>query len=585
MRERVDALIEKHIGKQPGRFSGGRPFIGTFHVFGSSVIRAYPDTVGIKKSFTILDRDDAKKILKEAMEQVSVNPKEFEPNRILSAISKFKNLGRVPSDVLGNIGNSFVDSIVARCWDAYETLKRKQNSLDFDDLITESARLLHRPEIRDHYQAMFSHVHIDEYQDTNHVQYQIGSIIAGKHHNICAVGDIDQTIYTWRGADISNILNFEREYPTAKVILLEQNYRSTKTIIEAANKIIEKNTARRKKTLFTENSQGDPISLYGGYDEIDEAHFIALKAKELIGKGVAPDEIAVLYRANFQSRTLEEAFLAHNVQHAVLGTRFYDRKEVKDTLSYLKAALNPESTTEIKRIINVPARGIGKISIDKILNTPIEQLELPLQRKYQAFLQILGDIRRKAADAMPSETVGFTLKASGMLNLLQDSHSEEDKERLQNLKEIVSLAARYDEMGPEGMTRFLEDACLMSDQDSLDQKPAGVRLMTVHASKGLEFDHVFISGLEDGLFPQTRDEDVGDSTKGKDRAEEERRLFYVALTRAKKKIFLSFASIRMIFGNREATVPSRYMSEIDEKLLTYEERLSERKKERTIFFD
>ncbi|MBT3283035.1 ATP-binding domain-containing protein, partial [bacterium] len=379
--------------------------------------------------------------------------------------------------------------------------------------------------------------------------------------NVCVVGDVDQNIYSWRGADIQNMLDFEKQYSGTKTLLLEENYRSTKTILEASNRIIKKNKNRKEKTLFTNNQNGENISLFSAYNEMQEAQFVALKAGELIEAGINPKEIAVLYRANFQSRILEEVFLAMDIPYQVLGVRFFERKEVKDILAFLSAALNPDSISDMKRIINVPARGIGKITLLKIVEGREDELSPKVAQKVANFKHLLERIAEVAMSKKPSETIKFILKESGIEAMLK-TKNEEDLERLENIKELATLAMRYDKLSPqEGIEKLLEDAALASDQDELKEDKNAVRLMTVHASKGLEFGIVFITGLEDGLFPHTSMSDE------KRDDEEERRLFYVALTRAKKKVFLTYASVRTIFGSQTVNLPSDFIMDIEDDLI------------------
>jgi len=377
--------------------------------------------------------------------------------------------------------------------------------------------------------------------------------------NICVVGDTDQNIYSWRGADIEHLLGFEKSFAGARVILLEQNYRSTSTILAAANSVIEKNVRRRPKRLFTDNATGDAIVLYGAQNEIDEAWFVAQKAAELIESGIQPSEIAVLYRENFQSRAIEEAFLHFGVPYRVLGTRFFERKEVKDTLSYLRASMNSKNKIDIGRIISVPPRGIGKVTLDKVLAGLGADLPKAAQAKVAAFKDVLMRIKH-SVDILPaSEAVRYAVEASGMETY--HSKSEDGEERIGNIRELVNLATRYDHLqSPEGIERLLEEAALQSDQDELAEEMSAAALMTVHASKGLEFDAVFITGMEQGLFPSTREDEKRDQ-------EEDRRLFYVALTRARKRLFLSYAGQRMKYGSREFTIPSEFIQDIDSRLL------------------
>jgi DNA helicase-2/ATP-dependent DNA helicase PcrA len=388
------------------------------------------------------------------------------------------------------------------------------------------------------------------------------------------VGDIDQNIYSWRGADIKNILNFEKDYPQALVVLLEENYRSTQNILAVANSIIKKNTNRVEKNLFTKNAEGDKVSLYAGYNEAEEAHYIANKCKELIATGISAREIAVLYRANFQSRALEDAFLTKSVPYQVLGTKFFERKEVKDIVSFVRAGLNPESMTDIKRIINVPARGIGKVTILKIFAGQKEEIPLATRLKVDQFYNLLKDIGKLAHETKPSEVIKFIIKESGIEKELRDGNDEE-KERLENMRELATLAIKYDHFPQgEGIEKLVEEAALATDQDSLEKNENAVKLMTVHASKGLEFDYVFITGLEEDLFPHQR----MNSVKNKEDSEEERRLFYVALTRARKKVFLTYANTRTIFGSAQVNTPSQFIGDIEESFIEADQTFEYREK-------
>jgi DNA helicase-2/ATP-dependent DNA helicase PcrA len=421
---------------------------------------------------------------------------------------------------------------------------------------------------------LWQYIHIDEYQDTNKVQYMIVKLLADKHKNLCVVGDIDQNIYSWRGADIKNILNFEKDYPKAKVVLLEENYRSTQNILAVANSIIKKNTNRVEKNLFTKNIEGEKISLYAGYNEVGEAQYIANKSKELIASGVSPREIAVLYRANFQSRALEDAFLSKSVLYQVLGTKFFERKEVKDIISFVRAGLNPESLTDIKRIINIPARGIGKVTILKIFSGQKDDLPAGVRIKVDKFFTLLQEIGQVALEKKPSEVIKFVIKETGIEQELREGN-DEDRERLENIRELATLAIKYDYLPlGEGIEKLIEEAALATDQDSLEKNEDAVKLMTVHASKGLEFDHVFITGLEEDLFPHQRINTV----KNKEDNEEERRLFYVAITRARKKIFMTYANTRTIFGSTQSNTPSQFIGDISEDFLENDQTFEYREK-------
>ena len=399
-------------------------------------------------------------------------------------------------------------------------------------------------------------------------------LLSENNKNICVVGDADQNIYSWRGANLKNILNFEKDYPDAKIILLEENYRSTQNILEAANTIIKKNKYRPDKNLFTKKETGEKISLYEALDETDEADFVATKIIEIIDSEQKDKliDIAVLYRANFQSRVLEEAMLRYNIPYQVLGIKFFERKEIKDTLAYLRAALNRESLSDIKRIINFPTRGIGKATLAKIFANDTESLPAKTIIKINNFYNILDSIKEKISTEKASNIIKFTVKASGIESALL-SGTEEEVEKLENIKELATLALKYDNLKDgKGIEKILEDASLASDQDDImineEKKEVknGVKLMTVHSSKGLEFKYVFITGLEDGLFPHER---KGESKTDIDN-EEERRLFYVALTRAKEKLFLSFANFRTIFGSRQINTSSEFIADIPPDILEKE---------------
>ncbi len=457
--------------------------------------------------------------------------------------------------------SNFRERAIAIAWEEYEKRLREEGALDFDDLLLRTLRLIRSDEgVRDTLRERFHHITIDEYQDTNRVQYEIARELAEPRNNLCVVGDIDQNIYSWRGADISHLLSFEKNFPGTKVVVLEQNYRSTRTILAAANSVIEKNTRRTPKNLFTENATGEPILSYGAQNEIDEAWFVAQMARASIEEGARASEIAILYRENFQSRALEEALLHHDVPYRVIGTRFFERKEVKDTLSYLRAALNPKSANDLARIVGVPPRGIGPSTLAKVLAGQEASLAPAARAKVAAFKDLLETIARAASTLPASEAVRFAVEASGMEKLCTQN-KEDGHERLENIHELVNFATRYDfEKPPEGVDKLLEEAALQSDQDEVDRDVQAVSLMTIHASKGLEFDTVFITGLEQGLFPSTRYDEKRDE-------EEERRLLYVALTRARKQLYLSYAQERMKYGSRERALPSEFLQDIDRRLM------------------
>lgn len=564
MRDRVDRLLREDSGLNRPVSMEERPFVSTFHALGVHILRQNSGKLGLTRHFAIFDKDDSKRAVKEALVNQGLDPKTHEPERILSIISKEKGRDTTYEEYALHNEGGYFSGVVTDVWKDYEKILKRDKALDFDDLLLKTVRLLRdNPAVRDYYQKVWPYVHIDEYQDTNKVQYEIARLLVGEKNNICVVGDIDQNIYSWRGADIGNILKFERDFPGAKVVLLEENYRSTKNILSAANFIIEKNKIRREKNLFTENVEGEKLGLFTAFDEVQEANFVAERAEECIKGGVRPEEIAVLYRANFQSRVMEEAFLERGVPYQLLGTRFFERKEVKDVISYLRAALNEESLADMKRIINTPARGIGKASVTKIFADDEGSLTASTRQKLADFKKLLKEIGEKARGGRPSETVAFIINASG-LEAEWKAGSAEDLERLENAYELAAFAARYDHLQPEeGLESFLSDAALQSDQDELSEEKKGVRIMTVHASKGLEFDVVFVTGLEDGLFPHQKITKEGITPE---EAEEERRLFYVALTRARKKVFLSYAQIRTVFGSREVNIPSEFIFDVPEEL-------------------
>jgi DNA helicase-2/ATP-dependent DNA helicase PcrA len=463
----------------------------------------------------------------------------------------------------------------------YEKTLREEHALDFDDLLIKNLNMLKsNPPILESYRNRFQYIHIDEYQDTNKVQYEIARLMAGTRANLCVVGDVDQNIYSWRGADIKNILQFERHYPQAKMVMLEENYRSTQTIIAASNSIIEKNFNRPPKKVFTNNHAGERISLYAAMGGQEEAEYVAMTAKKLIKDGAAPSHIAVLFRTNFQSRALEEAFINYGVPYQMLGTRFFERKEIKDTLSFLRLALNTDSIADLTRVINTPTRGIGKVTVLKVVEGKRAELTGATKAKVDGFYALMEEIAETARTKPVHETLKFIMQRTGLEEEFKHD-GEEGLERIENLRELVSLATRYSEYDPEeAVEHLLEDAALQSDQDELKEKEEqdAVRLMTIHASKGLEFPYVFITGLEEGLFPHERlsDEKIDD--------EEERRLFYVALTRAKKKVFLTFAHIRTIFGSQRVNAPSSFLHDISTDLIE-SNNPQESGYERTVYLD
>ena len=575
MKERVQHIINNDINLR--EVIGNRhPFISTFHSLGVYIIKNYGHTQGINKNFTILDRDDSRKKIKEILVKKGHDPKKIEPSKVLNIISKNKgndiSLQEYTTKVLSG-HDGFIGETVQAVWAEYDKELRKERNVDFDDLLSLPVKILkENKDIKDRLNKLWQYIHVDEYQDTNPIQYELCKILAGENKNIVVVGDADQTIYSWRGANISHILEFENDFPGTEVVLLEENYRSTGNIIEAANNVIEKNIYRKKKNLFTQKESGDKIELYTGFDEVDESRYVIGQVKKLIQNGVEPKDIAVLYRANFQSRVLEEACLLLNVPYQVLGVKFFERKEIKDMISYLKAAINRDSITDIKRTINTPVRGIGPVSLIKIVENRLQDLTPATQIKVKEYFSLLDIIEKKTKTEKLSDVFKYIYKNSGIEKSLL-TKSEDDLEKSENIKELISLTTKYDVFEPEeALNLFLEETSLMSDQDELDKKDVQnkVRLMTVHASKGLEYDYIFIVGMEESLFPYERVNEIGSDRD----EEEERRLFYVALTRAKKKLFLSNAVIRTIFGARQIRTISNFIKDINENLIEHTDNTS-----------
>ena len=561
MRERVELLVKKYPPSERAIYDS-LPVVTTFHALGVRILREFHEYLGLPRHFTIYDRSDSVRAVKAAVERGGYNPKEFEPKKILGKISRAKGDALSVSEYKLS-ASTFPDQVAATVWEHYEDILKSEHALDFDDLLIKTLNLIkNNPVVSEALQTRYKYIHVDEYQDTNAVQFSIAKLLAGNNQNICVVGDIDQNIYSWRGADIKNVLQFEREFPGAYTILLEENYRSTKTIIAASNEIIEKNKNRVAKEVFTSNEEGEKITLYAAMTGQDEAEYVALTAKSLIEAGHNPTDIAVLYRTNFQSRALEEAFLNYQVEYQLLGTKFYERKEIKDVLSYLRLSLNPGSNADLARVINEPARGIGKVTMLKVMEGKRSELKGATLEKVERFDQIMMDIADEARTKPLSETLKFIIKRTGIETELKKNGTEDDLSRLENLGELVTLGRRYDELSPEAAVEALiETAALQSDQDELKDKEEldAVRLMTIHAAKGLEFPYVFITGLEEGLFPHERLDDTGIDH------EEERRLFYVALTRAAKKLFLTYAHIRTIYGSQRVNIPSSFLNDISTK--------------------
>ena len=556
MRERVQkAIIKNRIE--------GMPTITTFHRLGGSIIREHASYFGLTKHFSIIDSDDSKSLIRESMRDLGVDPKLLDPKRVQHVISQKKMSGETPESFTEEVSSHTEEQIV-RIWKSYEEKLKKSKGLDFDDLIVKAVRMLEKDEnIRAEYQKKYTYLHVDEYQDTNEMEYRMVKFLAGDKKNVCVVGDTDQNIYGWRGAKIKNMLHFEKDFPGAHTVFLEENYRSTGHILKAANAVIEKNTVRLPKNLFTSKKEGEKILRYEAFDENDEATFVARECGRLIAQGIPSEEIAVLFRANFQSRVLEEAFLFSELPYKVIGTHFFQRQEVKDVISYIRAALNRDSLADIKRTINKPRRGIGAVSIAKIFAGRKEELSGKTKITLSEYENVLDFIKEATEKERPSTIIRFVLEKSG-LREEYESEGEQGTERIENVGELATIASIYDTLPiGDGILKFLEDAALRSDQDVLNESPEGVRLLTVHASKGLEFRAVFVVGLEEGLFPHDR---ASRAAKIED-AEEERRLFYVALTRAKERVYLTHASARTIFGSKNIATPSEFLYDIPEETI------------------
>ena len=564
-------FTNKAAGEMRSRIGPG-PFVSTFHSLGLTLIKENAKLLGYKRAPAIYDRADSLRTMKQALKLTGGD--DIEPRMALAVASRNKGEG-VTAGMYAEAAVSWRDKQIAGAWLRYEAALHEDGAMDFDDLLLRAVHLLEKhPEVRERCQRRWKYLHVDEYQDTNTIQARLAELLVGPEKNICVVGDIDQTIYGWRGAQIENMLLFEKKYG-GEVVILEENYRSTKTILSAANSLILNNTNRPEKNLFTKNADGEPLSLYVAGDGGDEALFVARKIQELVDDGRKPHDFAVLYRANFQSRAIEEKLLDAGIPYQVLGTRFFERKEVKDVLSFVRAAVS-ENSADVGRVVDT-ITGIGKVTKLKILSGQEATLTGKTRERVAAMRRLLIKIRADAVVVPPSKLIRAVITESGIEKTLKDDKLE-GAERLENLAELVSLATRYDGFPvPEGLEKFLESAALASDQDELREEKNQVRLMTVHAAKGLEFPYVFIIGLEEGLFPYEREDD----TK-KDSLEEERRLMYVALTRAQKKVFLSYAMMRTIFGNTDVRANSQFLDELPAELIVAEspERLG-----KTIYLD
>lgn len=548
------------------------PTIKTFHSLGLQILKENGQSLGFNKNLSILDTNDTLQIIKEILNSLSIDTKLYEPSKIRNIISKEKSSSNTPDDYSKKIAN-YTMEIVEKAWRLYDKELKKRVAVDFDDLIIKTIELLRsNHSVKEFYRKKFKYIHIDEYQDTNNSQYELIKELINDEKNICVVGDIDQNIYSWRGANLQNMLNFEKDFPGGKVVLLEENYRSTQNILNLANNSIEKNKVRFPKNLFTNKETGEPIEICPAFDEKKEAENIINNIKILLkNENINLKDIAILFRTNFQSRILEEYFLRANIPYKLLGTKFFDRKEIKDIMSYLRFSKNRENITDLKRILEFPKRGFGKTSLLKIFSNDIKDISYSLQEKLKETQNLLDKIAKKIENNEDklSEIIMFTIKESEIEEELMNG-SDEDRERLENIRELVSIAKKFDNLNANiAFDTFIEEASLRSDQDDDENNVEGVKLMTIHSAKGLEFDYTFIVGLEQDLFPHIN---IGNKKRTAEEEEEERRLFYVAITRAKKKLFLSYAEARTIYGERKINIPSEFLEDVntlDEKAVLY----------------
>ena len=545
----------------------------TFHSACMRILRREINNLGFDRSFTVYDTDDSVRIIRDALKELEVQEKVMAPKAILASISAAKDQMLSPQDVLRNAAGDYKEEVIAKVYDFYQKRLKAANALDFDDIIIFTVKLFQQfPEILEKYRNRFRYIMVDEYQDTNNSQFLLVSLLAGGHNNICVVGDDDQSIYKFRGATIENILNFEKDYPEAKTILLEENYRSTKNILNAANSVIKNNRERKDKNLWSNNEEGDKIKYKKVSTEKEEASFVVGEIKDLISKGVKEEAIAVLYRTNAQSRTIEEELLKKNIKYRVVGSfYFYNRKEIKDLLCYLRLINNHKDDVSLLRIINTPKRGIGEKTIDN-LTTLAEDADISIYEaittgKELTFKELIEELTKDSEKMSLTELVDDILDKSGIRKELESSKLLEDEIRLENLNEFKGVTKSYEEeFGSASLEDFLEEISLVSDITEHQDSDGRVSLMTVHSVKGLEFDYVFIVGMEEGIFPHYNAINDGSNSA----IEEERRLCYVAITRAKKKLYITSADTRMLFGNTSRNMPSRFINEIDKEYIEVE---------------
>ncbi len=578
MKERVAKLLGE---------SGQDVWVSTFHALCVRILRRYIDRLGYNRAFTITDTSEQRTLVKRILADLNLDSKKFDSRALLSAISNAKNNLLTPKEYKKSAGTPF-EEIAADVYERYQSALKENQSLDFDDLIMMTIQLFDQEaEVLDYYQEKFKYIHVDEYQDTNEAQYKLVSLLAQKYRNICVVGDADQSIYGWRGANMENILNFKKDYPDAHVTLLEQNYRSTKTILAAANSVIANNDNRADKNLWTENDQGEQVSYYRGQNENDEARYVVANIqKEVAEHKFDYGSFAILYRTNAQSRVMEETLLKANIPYTMVGGhKFYDRKEIRDVLAYLTLLANPLDSMSFERVINEPKRGIGQTSINKLrtfandhswsLLEAAENVDLANELNSRAknsisgFALLISEITKKLDSMNITDITQEILNKSGYLDSLKSTKNLENESRIENLEEFISVTEQYDQqnqdsLGSENLINFLSDLALVSDQDDVQEDGSQVTLMTLHAAKGLEFPVVFMIGMEEGLFPLSR------AAESQSELQEERRLAYVGITRTKEKLFLTNAYSRMLYGRLQNNPESRFIGEIKPELIHYE---------------
>ena len=569
MKERVQALVGRRARAM---------WVMTFHSACARMLRAEGARLGYTRSFTIYDEADSLRLVKRCLDELDIDPKRFTPRAVKRQISDAKNALLDAAGYRQQVG-SFFEQTAADAYELYEQRIHSMNAMDFDDLLVRCVDLLQLfPEVRDRYRQTFQQVLVDEYQDTNRAQYRWLQLLSEDHRNLCVVGDDDQSIYAFRGADIRNILDFEDDFPDARVIKLEQNYRSTQTILSAANAVVSHNRARKSKTLWTDVGQGDPVRVRELEDEHTEARYVAGEIERLVESGTSRDEVAVFYRTNAQSRVLEDTLVRYGVGYQVIGgTRFYERAEIKDAIAYLTLLVNPSDVVAFERAVNSPRRGIGQTTQARIVshaNTvgePVWEVALAPEdvpglgaaaiKAVGRFMSTMERLQERAESASVGDLLQELLNEVGYLEALRAERTIEAEGRLENLEELVGVGREYDATAEEGgsVEEFLQQIALFSEQDNLRDDEGIVTLMTLHNAKGLEFPVVFMIGCEDGVFPHMRAIESGD-------LEEERRLCYIGITRAKRDLYLSHARQRALYGAREWNVPSRFLSEIPDDL-------------------